>query len=475
MGHLVDTRSEDKGDTHISSRKRFEARYKKNVEEAHEKALADSKIGDVGKDGFVVRIPRGDLHEPSIQHGPGGRRDVVLSGNKNLKAGDRFPRPSGGGGGSGDGDGDEAGEGDGDTVAVVFSPEDFRDKLFHDLELPNQVKKLETDSPQTEFKRAGYSSQGPHSRLDVRRSLSRRNARRDGAARPLQDRIIELLSEEEAILAPLAAAAAFALAVGEMSRKNKIAALVKRIGEIKPQALTLVSSPELERITAIDKEVADLKERIGRIPKWDENFDLRYRHFEEKPVPITKAVVFCEMDVSGSMDEETRKRAKIFFWLLQHFLKMKYEHVDIVYIRHTDVAEEVDEETFFDTDKSGGTRVSSIHEKKKEIIPERYPPAQWNIFGAHASDGDNAYDDNKYCCDLLRELLPGMQAYFYTHINERGTNFGGLWDAYEVVAREFPDQFFMGRITDRKDIWPLFRRFFSPQPEGAKTAPRPVP
>src|SRR3546814_2764994 len=100
------------------------------------------------------------------------------------------------------------------------------------------------------------------------------------------------------------------------------------------------------------------------------------------------------MDVSGSMNEHMKELAKVFFILLYLFVTRCYRHVDIVFIRHTDSAQEVDEDTFFYSSETGGTRVSAALEEMLTIVRKRYSPLDWNIYLAQASDGDNFTRDN---------------------------------------------------------------------------------
>src|SRR5207245_8525304 len=117
----------------------------------------------------------------------------------------------------------------------------------------------------------------------------------------------------------------------------------------------------------------------------------RSSDLETVPKPVAQAVMFCLMDVSGSMSEHMKDLAKRFYMLLYVFLKRRYKHVDIVFIRHTDRAEEVDEQTFFYGPPSGGTLVSSALQAMHEIVRDRFNPPDWNIYAAHASDADNSY------------------------------------------------------------------------------------
>ena len=101
-----------------------------------------------------------------------------------------------------------------------------------------------------------------------------------------------------------------------------------------------------------------MRRRWREIPFLDP-IDVRFNRFEAVPKPITQAVMFCLMDVSGSMSEEMKDLAKRFFMLLYLFIQRRYRHVEIVFIRHTHHAEEVDEDTFFYSRETGGTVVST--------------------------------------------------------------------------------------------------------------------
>ena len=113
--------------------------------------------------------------------------------------------------------------------------------------------------------------------------------------------------------------------------------------------------------------------------------------------------MFCLMDVSGSMTAHMKDLAKRFFMLLHVFLTRRYTRVELVFIRHTDKAQEVDEETFFRSVETGGTLVSSAFVEMARIVKDRYDPASWNIYAAQASDGDNQPSDNEQTRELLKD------------------------------------------------------------------------
>jgi uncharacterized sporulation protein YeaH/YhbH (DUF444 family) len=103
---------------------------------------------------------------------------------------------------------------------------------------------------------------------------------------------------------------------------------------------------QFEALAPLRAELEHHLTRTQRIPYIDP-VDVRYRRLEATPKPIAKAVMFCLMDVSGSMNEHMKDLAKRFYSLLYLFLNRRYEHVDVVFIRHTHEAQEVDEQTFF--------------------------------------------------------------------------------------------------------------------------------
>ena len=179
--------------------------------------------------------------------------------------------------------------------------------------------------------------------------------------------------------------------------------------------------------------------------------------------------MFCLMDVSASMGEREKDLAKRFFILLHLFLKRKYERVELVFIRHTHEAGEVDEQTFFYGRETGGTVVSSALKKATEIQAKRYPVAEWNIYCAQASDGDNSSGDTGLCVELLSEkILPVTQYFAYIEIGEptrdEGVGFYAyakdLWRGYSELAKTAPN-FALKRVSDRADVYPVFRQLFS--------------
>ncbi len=416
MSQLIDRRLSGKNRSAVN-RQRFLRRYKGQIRKAVAEAVSGRKVSDLER-GEKISIPSKDLEEPVFHHGPGGRRQIVHPGNKEFVGGDRVDRPEGGGGGRGGG-ASQDGEGMDDFV-FELSKEEFMDFFFQDLALPDLVKKQLAAVPEVKKTRAGFVSQGNPANLHVVRSMKQAIGRRLAMAAGPR----EALREAEEALETL-------IAEGH--------------GE----------SAEAE---ALREEIATLKARIAAVPFID-TWDLRYANRVDQPTPSSQAVMFCLMDVSGSMNEERKDIAKRFFMLLYLFLTRSYERIEVVFIRHHTVAMEVDEEDFFTSRETGGTVVSSALELMNEIARERYPSQAWNLYVAQASDGDNWEDDSPRCADLLlHDILPLVQYYAYVEIKAEEPQ--SLWHQYEAVAAR-NKRFAMRRILDVADIYPVFRELFA--------------
>ena len=146
------------------------------------------------------------------------------------------------------------------------------------------------------------------------------------------------------------------------------------------------------------------------------NKDLKYKHITKKKVENTAAVIFFIMDTSGSMSQNKKFIARSFFFLLYHFLRHKYENIEIVFIAHDVEAKEVTEDDFFKKGSSGGTLMSSGLTKCVDIIDKRYHPDAWNIYTFHCSDGDNWIEDNEKAITLSLKLKDVSQLYSYIQI-----------------------------------------------------------
>jgi uncharacterized sporulation protein YeaH/YhbH (DUF444 family) len=416
MAQLIDRRPNAKGKSTVN-RQRFLRRYKTQIKKAISEQISERSITNV--DGGES-VPTRDITEPTFRNDQGGVREGVYPGNKEFAPGDKIKRPPGGGGGKG-GSASDSGEGEDDFVFEI-SKDEYLDMLFDDLELPNLQKNQLSKMTKSKTVRAGFTNDGVPTNINIVRSLrsalSRRVAMGAEPRRRLRELEAELLGLQQDV-------------GGDEGRRR-----------------------ELER------EIEALRNRIRKIPFID-TFDLRFNNFVQRPEPTSQAVMFCLMDVSGSMDQETKDIAKRFYILLYLFLTRSYRDVDVVYIRHHTQAKEVDEEEFFYSRETGGTIVSSALEMTRDIIAQRYPPTDWNIYAAQASDGDNWNDDSPVCEQILaKQLLPQLRYYAYVEITRRDHQ--GLWAHYENLLAKH-DNFAMQHIREYEDIYPVFREFFRKQ------------
>jgi uncharacterized protein len=422
--HIVDRRL-NPGSKSLENRQRFLRRAKALVRSAVKKTSHDRDIKDV-LEGGEVSIPLDGMDEPRFRR-EGGTRDMVLPGNKKFIEGDMLPRPNQSGGkGSAPGEGDSE-----DAFRFVLSRDEFVDLFLDDLELPDLAKRKLAEVESEGIRRAGYATSGSPANISISRTVSRAMARRVALRRPRPEEVAALEAELETC--------------GEARRIELLA------------------------------EIEHLKAKARRIPFIDP-IDIRYRRFETTPKPIAQAVMFCLMDVSGSMTEHMKDLAKRFYTLLYVFLKRRYRHVEIVFIRHTDRAEEVDEDTFFHGPASGGTLVSSALQEMHDIVRSRFRPADWNIYAAQASDGDNSTSDGEVVGHLLTDkILPVSQFFAYLEVGQdAGLTFempdSSLWTLYERL-RAAGAPLSMRKVCERSEIFPVFHDLFQRRGKQERAAP----
>jgi uncharacterized sporulation protein YeaH/YhbH (DUF444 family) len=438
-GFVIDRREEHR-DKSSTSRDRFIKRYKEVIKKAaadtveKAKGFRDLTTGKDGKE-HKITIDRKSLDEPEFRHGKGGEYEFVLGGNEEFVVGDHLPKPRDGGGGRGR-EGSPDGDGE-DEFTFYLNREEFLNLILDDLELPDMVKKNLSYSLIKEYVHAGFTKTGSPGNMDVMRSFKCSLSRRIG-----------------------------------LSRNEK----KRRMLELEDELLNAVDMPikepeKSQYIAKLKDEIIALKAKLKAMPFFDPNNDLRYRHRELEKKPSVSAVMFCVMDVSGSMTENMKMHAKYFFLLLHLFLKKNYNNVDVVFVRHTSTAQEVDEETFFYDRETGGTVVSSALDLVYDIIKQRYDPTIWNIYIAQASDGDNYSADSRRCQEILEDKLLQLAQYMvYVEMSDEhmaywrqhganGNSNSDLWQTYQRVADQH-ENLRMKTVGDKKEIYPVFRDLF---------------
>ncbi len=428
---IVDRRFDSKHKSSVN-RGRFIKRFKGQIRKAVADAIGQRGVRDMDN-GEKVGIPGKDIEEPQFGHGQGGSWETINPGNDRFSRGDEVDRPQGGAGGHGGGQASKDGEGL-DEFVFTLTRDEFLDIFFDELALPNLVKRQLARIDQYRRVRAGYTQSGVPTNINLGRTMRGAAGRRIAVGAPYAAKLRALEAELKALLGDTPGAPA---------------------------------DPDTEdpEITRLRREIAKLRARIEAVPFID-TFDLRYNNRIRLPQPTTQAVMFCLLDVSGSMDEGRKNIAKRFFMLLYLFLTRNYERTEVVFIRHHTVAFEVDEDEFFTSRESGGTVVSSALELMRKIIVDRYPSGLWNIYGAQASDGDNWNDDSPRCRELLESsLLPLTQYFAYIEITDGQPQ--NLWREYEKLQSAHPGHFAMQRIAAVTDIYPVFRELFKKRAVGA--------
>lgn len=435
---VIDRRLNQKNKSTVN-RQRFIRRYRTQIKKAIADTVSKRSVTDIDK-GEEISIPKKDIAEPTFRHGDGGQKERIFPGNKDFTQGDKIQRPPKQGGAGGRRASDK-GEGD-DEFNFEISNDEYMNILFEDLELPNLKKNKLKKLINYKSVRSGFNTDGTPTNIDIVRSLKGSLARRIAIKSPLKRQ----LHEAETKLSTLCEDDANSVTDGLENEDER--------EQIKVEKRSLMEI------------IAQLEKRIKRIPYID-TFDLRYKNFSRLPQPTTNAVMFCLMDVSGSMDQQTKEMAKRFFILLYLFLKRTYKDVEVVYIRHHTQATEVDEQEFFYSRETGGTTASSALNLMIEIIKDRFNPSDWNIYAAQASDGDNWNNDSSVCYNLLNtHLLPIIRYYTYVEITDREPQ--NLWHEYQRILSQHAN-FAMQNITEQRDIYPVFREFFRKQSAPASS------
>lgn len=434
---FVDRRKTGRGKS-LNNRNKLLDRIKESIRQSKPQDIDAGGVKAAGtgaNKSFVnpVKIARDALHEPTYHYDPGvGEREVVLIGNDRWERGDEFPTQ-----GSGEGRGNGAGPGEEteDDFIVNISRDEFFDVFFEDCELPDLLETQEKDLPEAVWKPAGFQKEGNASQLSVirsyRNSLGRRRALTAEGRRELEE-----LEEE-----------------------------LERIEEtLSGNPLNAVANARYKEIV---QRIEELKRRIAVVPFF-EKLDLRYRKSERVQVKSADAVFVMIMDISGSMDEEKKRMARKFFSLQYAFIKRKYPNTDLIFIAHTDEPEEMTEEDFFTTRKSGGTVVSPAFALAHQIIKSRYDAQQTNIYLSYAGDGDNWDDDNPAVIAEIEEkgLLAKLRHAVYVQVGmtiastfaySGGTS---LWNVMQSISRTNPKMHTV-KVQDDGEVFSKFRTIYA--------------
>lgn len=416
MVQFIDRRHNAKN-TSTVSRQRFLNRFKKQIKEALSRALSQRSITDING-GEKISIPKKDIREPFFRYASGGQVNRIFPGNKEFVKGDIIPKlpvadtPSLGENAS------DSGEGE-DDFTFEINKDEFLDFFFEDLELPNLVKTELKSILKFQNTKSGLSRSGSPNNIDIIRSFRKALGRRISLSR---------------------------------DKRQKLKIALERLARLPVKIAS--SSPRRMRL---ERYIQWMQEQVKAVPFVDTS-DILYHRTSPQSMPSSQAIMFCVMDVSGSMDESKKEMAKRFFILLYLFLTRTYQKIQIIFIRHHTIAKEVDEQEFFYSRETGGTVVSSALELVSKIIVDRYPTNDWNIYIAQASDGDNWNADSPYCQSLLNErIMPLVQYYAYIEIMPR--HHQSLWNAYLNVKQKNAN-FAMQSISKPSDLFFALHELF---------------
>lgn len=222
--------------------------------------------------------------------------------------------------------------------------------------------------------------------------------------------------------------------------------------------------PRLDLVKTLKQALA---RRIAtKSNRYLDDIDLRYKHFTKHPFPVKQATMILLMDISGSMGELEKSLAKKFFLLLYLFLNKMYKHVDVIFISHTQEAQEVTEHEFFYGTETGGTIVSSGLQMAKDIIDSRINLNETNVYISQASDGDNWGGDEGLTTSLMEELLAKVQYFAYIQTEEvhrkelkakRGiSDVMTLYKELEATHRNLSAR----HVCNEAEVYPVLRSLF---------------
>ena len=424
---IIDRRVNDRNKS-LGNKNKYLKRVHDLVKDSVKRSAKNSNISDLlSKDSKKLVIPGKGLDKPSFnfKQGSGNLRNV-FSGNDKYNVGDTIPKPK-----KGEGSGKEGGSGDDGESDLEFTltKKQFFDIYFEDCELPDFVKKDAGDNYIEVYNRAGFIKEGTPNKLNIIKTMKQAAGRKFGL---------------------------------KMTFTNKLNNLIKRLNELSEIPEQELSEDQVLEISKLKIEIDNLNRKILQIPFLSET-DLRFTHLEKTKQPITDAVLFAILDVSGSMGEWEMELAKSYFLILSLFIEMNYEDkLTIVFIEHTTIAKVVTEAEFFKGGRNGGTEISSALELVLKLIKEKYDPSKYNIFISQASDGDNTPSDNVISAKLLDKLLPMCEYYTYVELNESargGVSTSNLYLLFDSIKAKYKNLKF-AVVSDKSMVYSTFKSLF---------------
>ncbi len=228
-----------------------------------------------------------------------------------------------------------------------------------------------------------------------------------------------------------------------------------------------------EAISLIEDGIKPQCEEVEPFPILS-NEDLRYMDIKEEKTYHSNAVIFAMMDISASMTTDKKYLARSMLFWINEFLKNIYEHVEVRFIVHHAKARLVDEDSFFKTGETGGTRCAEAYSLARSMIESHYPTKSWNVYLFHFSDGEDwdveaTMNETK---KLINDVKVNMMGYGEIRLDGRPFS-SGLKRAFEkelpvrsveindlnVIVGEKNHPFLGIVIKDKDHIFPAIQEF----------------
>lgn len=184
--------------------------------------------------------------------------------------------------------------------------------------------------------------------------------------------------------------------------------------------------------------------------------DLRFKSFDDKPVPRNNALILCMMDVSGSMDQKKKFLVRTTLWWIKRYLQLKYDGLAFEFIIHDTESRLVDERAFFNISTGGGTSISSAFKLAWEVIQQNYDAQKWNIYPFYFSDGENWEPDNKDAIEFANILVEASRMFYYGQVA------AGSWAKFKDILREGvidQDRLAIAEIDDKDAVMRAIKLF----------------
>ena len=216
-----------------------------------------------------------------------------------------------------------------------------------------------------------------------------------------------------------------------------------------------------DRKLELEEELTRKLRRTGLIPYIDP-LDVRYKRFEAHPKPVAQAVMFCLMDVSGSMTEHMKDLAKRFYRAALYLPEAPLqERRRGVHPPHPHGAGS-GRGYLLHSPETGGTVVSTALEEMQRVMQERYSRTTGTSTPRRPRTARTASDNDKTAALLHDMILPACQYYAYLEDSRLPAGFirrdRPVADLQHIMGRGAPMA--MRKVGHRRDIYPVFRELF---------------